>query len=197
LKTIVAFDFDGTLTKKDSFIEFIKFSKGKAIFFLNLPFLFFIWMSIQLKIINIDIAKERMFNHFFKGMSLREFNIKCESFSSVIDKVLKKEAIKTINGFKKPNYKIMIVSASIENWIQPWASKKGIDIVIATKIERNNQNILTGRFNSKNCKGEEKVHRILEMFPNRESYKLISFGNSIGDKELIEFSNKGYMNSIK
>lgn len=44
MKTIVAFDFDGTLTKKDTFLEFIKFSKGRIIFYINLPIMaFFGW----------------------------------------------------------------------------------------------------------------------------------------------------------
>jgi hypothetical protein len=35
------------------------------------------------------------------------------------------------------------------------------------------------------------------MSPNKKSYKLMAFGDSIGDKELIDFSDRGYMNYIK
>ena len=197
MKTIVAFDFDGTLTKKDSFIEFIKFCKGTTIFFLNLPYLTFLWLAAKLRIITVDGAKEKVFYRFFKGLSINEFNLKSRSFSSKIDLFLRQEALQTINSFKKPNHEIIIVSASIENWIKPWAVKNEIDDVVATQIEVDKDGFLTGYFLSKNCKGKEKVLRILNKFPNRESYKLISFGNSKGDKELIEFSNKGYMNSIR
>ncbi len=197
MKTIVAFDFDGTLTKKDSFIEFVKHSKGIAAFIFSLPILAYFWISVQLRLITLDKAKEKIFKYFFKGMPLKEFNYKCEEFSNRIDQFLRDEAKKTISNFNKPDCKKIIVSASIENWIEPWARENGFNNVIATQIEVNDSGVLTGCFLSKNCKGKEKVSRILKIFPERESYQLISFGNSKGDKELIEFSNKGYMNAIK
>lgn len=34
-KIVVAFDFDGTITTKDTLLEFIRFSKGAMAFFLG------------------------------------------------------------------------------------------------------------------------------------------------------------------
>ena len=35
MKQIVAFDFDGTITNRDTLLEFIKFAKGKTAFYLG------------------------------------------------------------------------------------------------------------------------------------------------------------------
>ena len=93
--------------------------------------------------------------------------------------------------------RVVILSASIENWIRYWAEEVGADMVLATKIETNKNGLLTGKFLSKNCYGQEKVNRLLEMFPNRNDYKIIAYGDSRGDKELIEISDKGYYNKFE
>lgn len=47
--------------------------------------------------------------------------------------------------------------------------------------------ILTGRFLSANCYGQEKVNRLLEKEPERDSYILYAYGDSRRDRELLAF----------
>ena len=197
MKTIVAFDFDGTLTKKDSFIKFIKFSKGNTVFYKKLPVLFLIWIAFRLNLTKRDAAKEKVFSIFFKGMSLVEFNKHCSLFSKEIDKLLRKDAVKTINKYLKDDIILVIISASIKNWIQPWAYNNDINIVLSTELEVDSNGLLSGKFSSLNCRGKEKVNRLIDKFPNREAYELIVYGDSSGDRELIKFADKKYWRSIK
>lgn len=117
-------------------------------------------------------------------------------FSSEIDKIIRPKALEALKQHKKDGDRVIIISASIENWIKPWAEKIGADIVIATKIQTNENGLLTGKFLSKNCFGQEKANRLFELFPNRKEYTLIAYGDSRGDKELIEISDKGYYNKF-
>ena len=52
--------------------------------------------------------------------------------------------------------------------------------------------VLTGRFITKNCYGEEKVNRLLQLFPERTQYWLVAYGDSRGDTQLLDFANEGY-----
>ncbi|MBF0575990.1 HAD-IB family phosphatase [Dysgonomonas sp. GY617] len=79
---------------------------------------------------------------------------------------------------------IVIVNASISNWIEPWASKIGIETVLATEISIKN-NLITGYFSSPNRYGQEKVNHLLTVFPNKSEYILYANGDSSGDKELL------------
>ena len=197
MKTIVAFDFDGTLTKKDSFWEFIKFTKGKSALFLSLPFLLVVWVKMNLNLISRDEAKEEVFNYFFKGMTIEEFNKSGSNFKDRIDQFLRSQSLATIKKYDEDDTETIIVSASIENWIRPWANSVGIETVLATKVDVNNDGLLTGKFSTKNCRNQEKVDRLLNRFPDRQSYHLIAYGDSNGDKELLEFSNQHYMKYIR
>lgn len=88
-------------------------------------------------------------------------------------------------------HEVYIVSASMAEWIRPWASENGVNRVIGTKPEVDADGRLTGRFASTNCHGREKVRRLLEREPCRESYDLYAYGDSRGDKEMLEFADHG------
>ena len=98
------------------------------------------------------------------------------------------------------------MSASIDNWVRPFFQHRGItDItVLGTQIEVVDGKV-TGRFLSRNCYGEEKVHRICEALTtttsnvygttslsfDRTQYDIEAFGDSRGDKEMLAFADKG------
>ncbi|MDR2690839.1 MAG: hypothetical protein LBB73_00825, partial [Dysgonamonadaceae bacterium] len=52
--------------------------------------------------------------------------------------------------------------------------------------------LLTGYFSTKNCYGREKVIRLLEKEPDRNTYTLFVYGDSRGDKELMIFADKSW-----
>ena len=59
------------------------------------------------------------------------------------------------------------------------------------------EGVLTGRFLTKNCYGEEKVTRLLQLFPERTQYWLTAYGDSRGDFELLDFANESYYRPFK
>ena len=120
-------------------------------------------------------------------MSLYKFkNLANEYSLTKIDKIVRAKAQSKIKWHKERNHKIIIISASIEDWILGWCKKKEIEL-IATKLEENN-GFLTGKFLTKNCYGIEKVKR-LKLKYNIEDYRYIYvYGDSNGDNELLEIA---------
>jgi len=196
-ETIAVFDFDGTITRKDTLLEFIKFSKGERQFYF--VFLLFspLIVVMKLKLYPNWKAKQKLFSYLYKGVSIEQFNEWSNKFSAEIDKIILPKAMETIKLHKENNDKIVVVSASVENWLKPWAKKNGIETVLATKIETGKNGLLTGQFLTKNCYGQEKVNRLLEVFPDRKKFKFIAYGDSRGDRELIDFADEGYYNKFK
>jgi phosphatidylglycerophosphatase C len=187
-KTIAAFDFDGTITKYDSLLFFIWYSVG--IFrlgfgtFKMLPTL----VLYKLKIIPNYKAKEKLFGMFYRNLPLTVFDDLGVRFISQLNKMVKPEALEKLAWHKQMGHEIVIISASVENWIKPWVTAQGIQTVLATKIEVQNGK-LTGKFLSKNCYGAEKVNRLLAQYPERNEYKLYFYGDSNGDTELLAIAD--------
>src|SRR4051812_42040221 len=94
MKAIAFFDFDGTITTKDTLLEFIKFTKGNSRFLtgflLNSPYL----LAYKLNLIPNQTAKEKVMEYFFKGTSLAEFQKQCDAFAmEVVPKLIRPKAL--------------------------------------------------------------------------------------------------------
>jgi HAD superfamily hydrolase (TIGR01490 family) len=187
-KVVAAFDFDGTLTKKDTLFDFIIFAKGLLDFFVGIIIISPVLVLFKLGFIKNDKAKQILFSYFFKGESIDRFNKTCDDYKRQIDKICHIERLEKVNWHKKQGHEVVIISASIENWIMPWATSKGISTVIGTQIEVKDGKI-TGKFSSCNCYGEEKVNRLKCYLPDRDCYILYAYGDSSGDKHLLEYSD--------
>lgn len=201
-KKIRAFDFDGTITTKDTLIEFIEFVHGRKALLLG-----FLKYSPLLILMKLHLypnykAKEKIFTHFFAGMDLQNFNSYCEFFAYCNrKKLLRPAAIAEIEKAKREGDTVIIVSASIDNWVSPFFNSNNPNedpiLVAGTQIEVDNDEIITGRFKTKNCYGIEKVRRIEQLFPDRNTYHLTAYGDSNGDKEMLKYADEAHFKPFR
>ena len=193
MKKIYAFDFDGTLTTKDTLLEFIRFAKGTVAF--GLGFLHYAHLLVLMKLGLYPNwkAKQKVFAHFFKGMTIEEFDAICQEFAASSKHLFRPKGIETIDKAIDEGAEVLIISASIDNWVQPFFPSV---IVLGTQIEVRD-GLLTGHFLTKNCYGEEKVNRLKALYPNRQEYYLTAYGDSRGDKELMAFADESYFKPFR
>ena len=201
---VYAFDFDGTLTTRDTFLAFIRHARGNLAFLwgmlLHSPWL----VLMKLGLYPNWKAKQRVFAHFFKGMTIDDFNQQCWFFAYDKRSLIRPKAIEALRQAQEEGARVLIVSASVENWVgrcieaalatapqQPSTNTQQPTTItyLCTQIEVEGEH-LTGRLLGKNCYGEEKVNRIQEALPQREGYELIAYGDSRGDKEMLEYADE-------
>lgn len=189
-RSIAAFDFDGTLTCKDTFLEFIAFVFGRKKLYLSLALFSPILLLMKLGLYPNWKAKRLVYSCFFKGMSYANFCNLGESFSEEIKKMRNEEGMNLLLMQKQAGSDIYIITASIEEWVKPFCQLLNVKGVLATKVEVDNNGYLTGRFLTPNCYGQEKVSRLLKEEPERNLYDLFACGDSKGDRELLMFADK-------
>jgi phosphatidylglycerophosphatase C len=189
--TLVLFDFDGTITSKNSLIEFILFSNTNLKILLGVFFLSPILICLQLRLIPNHKAKQIVLSYFYKGMDQKKFFKLSEDFSmNKIDSILRPDAINRIAWHKKKKHTVVVVSASIESWLKPWCEKNELSL-IATRMCFEND-IVTGRFSSKNCNGIEKVNRIKKEYNLTDFNYIYAYGDSVGDKQMLSCANESF-----
>lgn len=191
MRRIVASDFDGTLTTKDTLIEFIRYACGTGAFIKGFLRYAHLLVLMKLGLYPNWKAKQKVFAHFFKGMTLESFDALCQRFAKDNQHLLRAKGIETIQQVLGDGAEVLIVSASIDNWVRPFFNTEGRFCVVGTQIEIKD-GLLTGRFLTKNCYGQEKVNRILALYPNRSEYHLTAYGDSRGDKELLAFADESH-----
>ena len=137
-------------------------------------------------------VKEKLFAWHFKGMTIQYFNRLCKTFATHNKhKIIRPLGFACIHQAQQQGEKILIISASFENWVAPFFDGMESVRVVGTQLEVEDER-LTGKFASKNCYGQEKVNRLLSLYPKREEYNIIAYGDSKGDKELLMFSDEGH-----
>lgn len=188
-KTIAFFDFDGTISKSDSFIGFVKYYFGLYKTLWGFIYLFPIFLFYKLRIITNDKAKVGALKHFFNNTNEKAFKQKADDYSSIhLDKILRDKAVKKLNWHQENKHEIVIVSASIDYWLRKYCEKNNFNL-IATKLEIIDDKV-TGRLLGKNCYGIEKVRRIKEVYNLEDYQEIYAYGDTPGDIPMLNLADK-------
>lgn len=191
-KRLTIFDFDGTLIQKNSLFEFAKFAIGKRRCLLatirSIPNIA-LW---KLGLNTNSHAKESLIRRFYRGMGYSYLSQKGEEFALVINSMLRTDIYDKMIQYIHSGDRVIIISASLRFWIEPWARQNGIDMVIATEPEINEQGLLTGRFATPNCHGTEKAMRLNSAIPDLHDYYITAYGDSAGDNAIFKLADKSY-----
>lgn len=184
MQAIAFFDFDGTITNKDTMLALAEYRKGKAGYLIDMLRLSPSLVALKLNLLSAQKAKQLFLRHFFGGMSAAAFNKLCEDFSAnILPSLIRKDAWQAIQQHIANGDKVVVVSASAENWIAHWCNKNNIPF-LGTRLEIKND-MVTGIISGINCNGKEKVSRIKEAFNLADFETVYAYGDSSGDKEML------------
>lgn len=121
MKKIFVFDFDGTITHADTLLAFIRFACGPVRMCMGFALYAPLLVLMKLKLYPNYKAKQKVFAHFFRGMTLTRFDALCTAFAQQGEHLLRPAARSFINTVRPEAYAMAIVSASIDNWVRPFA----------------------------------------------------------------------------
>jgi HAD superfamily hydrolase (TIGR01490 family) len=194
-QTLALFDFDGTITKKDSLFSFISFTipfhVRIAKYLLLTPFA----ILYKLGLVNNYHFKKMVMKMFFHKWSQSHFEYTCQNFcKNGLPKIIKMQALERIQWHKSKNDRVIVISASIEELIQYWTKELRVEL-IGTKLEFDEGKV-TGEFSTPNCIGKEKIRRLNEEL-NPEEYFIYCYGDSKSDKELMRVCDEKYFKVFK
>jgi phosphatidylglycerophosphatase C len=186
-RAIAFFDFDGTITEKDSLLEFIRYVKGDAAFYFG----FFIHSPVlilyKLQIISNHSAKEIMLRYFFGRMDVEVFKRHCDNFiKQKLPQLLRPKAMHEMKKMQESGASVVIVSASPENWLKSWCISIGAECIATRLVIADNK--ITGKIDGRNCHGKEKVSRIRSAFDLDKYSSVYAYGDSPGDRHMLSLA---------
>ena len=194
LQNISAFDFDGTLTTRDTLLLFIRHARGWWALFGGLLLFSPLLVLMKLHLADNGRTKERLFRHYFRGMLERDFDALCQSFARSHTHVLRTAGLRTIQQALDRGDRVVILSASIDRWVEaclrPFLVSSSQFQVLGTEIEVVDGR-LTGRFATPNCYGPEKVRRFREIYPEAAVENFYS--DSRSDTPMAKIAQKAWM----
>lgn len=193
---LALFDFCETLVNfqtADFFIEYCLKKFGRNDFYEGM---------LQVKIINAFLNKHWRFRksiHLYLLKGIKEEDIKIAAMEYYI-KYIKtnsfKSMAKLINGYKRDDYKVYIVSGGYSPYIEYYANDHNIDGIISNDFKykrRSGENIFTGKLCCKDCMGKEKVVRLNSIFKYNKIEDSISYSDSLSDLPLFMWTKRAVL----
>ncbi|MBO8242358.1 haloacid dehalogenase-like hydrolase [Prochlorococcus marinus XMU1410] len=184
-KKIVVFDIDGTLIQTDTLLICLRKIRRDRQLLKNLILFAFAFILWKFKFISDKRCKE----FFLKNFKICEYinKFKDEWLIEELINDLNPAAIKRLEWHKKNKDRIILCSASPRLILQPLANKLDVEL-ICTEVKYKTGNWFP-KIISPNCKGIEKLNRLSEYLGSLENLIIEAYGDSEGDKELLEKAN--------
>ncbi|MEX6156791.1 MULTISPECIES: HAD family hydrolase [Providencia] len=179
------FDFDGTLTYHDSFIPFLKFTFGKYRFSRKIIKLVLPSLQCARRKLTRDELKEVLIRTFLTGVDEKWLREKAEQFCQTYwPKLMRPEGVLGVAAEVESGAEVTICSASPSLVLKPFAERLGIKL-ISTELEIVDGK-LTGNLVGQNCRREQKVKRLEQVYGDLSQYHLRAWGDTRGDFELLQ-----------
>lgn len=186
---VVAIDFDETITDRDCVIPFMMRVAGRG------PFLFGIVRRLPrlvgsivrrdrnaMRAVGTEAAFTRR-HHTVVDRLAREWG------REIVTGNLRHDVVARIGWHLEQGHRVVIVSASYENYLNVVAAHLGLHGVCGTRLEVGPDGRCTGELVGPNCRGPEKVVRLDEWLASeglsRDGVTLWAYGDSAGDRELL------------
>lgn len=188
--TIAAFDFDGTLTARDSFMAFLIWEAGPAR--TALGFIRLIPGSLAY-LVHRDRGriKASALRIFLSGRTLDSVCARAQVFADQA-RLLRPDALACWGQWRARGALMTIVSASPQFVVEPFARALGADRLIATQVETDLQGRITGALLGRNCRGPEKVVRLRREFGPNVRLEA-AYGDTDGDREMLDLAKTAGM----
>jgi len=200
---IIVFDFDGTITTRDTFAMFLRYYAGSLNWLLNIARLLPTFAAYKLGRIDRHAVKKAVVSRFFANEDENKVEARAERFAKeVIPTLIRPAALDHVKSrLASPTCgpeSLYICSASIGPYLRYWAHSCGIheNHVMATELASTNGR-LTGELSGYNVWGANKVRRILDQFAPQSVKILEAYGDSRGDQEMLHAAEASFFKPFR
>ena len=188
-RPLVAFDFDGTLTSRDSFTAFLRWRFGRRAYAVGM-----LALAADAARYVLDRDRGRLkvatTRRFLAGMPRAELEAWAQTFASEQGRaLLRPDALRAWRRWQSDGARLVIVTASPETIVGPIARGLGADLLIGTRLAFDAAGRVTGDFDGENCRGPEKVRRLRAAFGDEVRLEA-AYGDSDGDNEMLALAEE-------
>lgn len=202
---VAAFDFDGTITRRDTLVPFLVRVAGRRRFAAACARLGISGARRSIDVRDRDDVKEAMVDLLLGGRSEDEMRSRGEVYARdlMAEDQLRPMLVDRLHAHRERGHASVIVSASLVYYLEPLARSFGMDHVIAVEPEVDS-GVLTGRLARPNVRAEQKAVRLREWLGGRglnadvppgsrgRDVHVWGYGNSSGDHALLAMSDQRY-----
>jgi phosphatidylglycerophosphatase C len=184
---VAAFDFDGTLTRSDTLVPFLRLVAGTPS-----------WAGASLSCVRQladrdagrrrDRVKATMIRRVFAGRPVAAVEPLAERYAAQMADRFWPESLERVAWHAARGHRLVLVSASLALYALPAAQALGFDDVIAVELDTADGRY-TGAMDGPNVRGDEKAVRLKALLGDGRP-ELWAYGNSAGDTAMLAMADR-------
>jgi phosphatidylglycerophosphatase C len=183
--TVAVFDFDGTITRRDSTTAFLLATVPARRLVPALAVRGPKLAGFRLGLVSRTAVKESLLTALLGGADEAALRQRAAAWArDALPGLVRPAALARLRWHQARGHRVVLASAAPELLLEPWARAVAIDDVLATRLEVRSGRV-TGRLEGPNCYGPEKVARLRALLGGLDAFDVYAYGDSRGDRELL------------
>jgi HAD superfamily hydrolase (TIGR01490 family) len=188
---LALFDFDGTITHKEMFADFMRFAVSRRRRMLGAPVFAPMLVGYKLGVISGNAIRARVVSFGLRGTRVDHVREMGRRFSDeVLPTVLRPLALERIQWHRSQGDRVMVVSGALDIYLEHWCRTHGLDL-ICSRLEIVD-GLLTGRYNGLQCVGAEKSRRVREACELKRFPLVYAYGDTKEDLDMLGMADRKY-----
>lgn len=188
---LALFDFDGTLTRRDTYPRLLRYIAGGPRFYTSLVVLIPAFTGYLMGRLSHTDLKTRILTQLLGGCPIARYRELAYQFAlEQLPHLLRQPAVDCLRWHRARGDRVIVVSASMREWLEPFCREHSVEL-LCTEMEVV-EGRLTGRLAGSNCSGPEKVRRVQRHLDLTQYAAVHAYGDSRGDREMLAIAHHAW-----
>jgi len=200
-RVVAAFDFDGTVTDRDTLVPFLVRAFGRPRVVATFALLAGTGLACLLRQVSIDEFKRRVLRRLVAGVPVERLRALGPAHARAVASWVRADAQARIAWHREQGHRLVLVSSTLDLYLDEVGARLGFDDVLCSRLEvgRDDAGVerFTGALAGSDCTGAEKVRRLTALVGALEAHELHVYGDSAGDRELLAVADQPHFRPFR
>jgi phosphatidylglycerophosphatase C len=188
---LALFDFDGTITFKDSFRPFLYYAAAPTRRMIGNVVLLPLLIGYKVGIISASRTRATVAGFAFRGRRLADIQHLGASYArDVLPATIRPKALERIRWHKERGDRVVVVSAALCVYLREWCRQVDLEVICTEFGTRDGK--ITGRYQNGDCVGPEKVRRILAKCKLDDYDTIYAYGDTSEDAAMLNMAHRRF-----
>ena len=188
---LALFDFDGTITTRETFPDFMRFAVTPRRLALGTLVLAPLIAGYRLGVVPGTRVRASIVDFGFRGVAQSAVEHAGEAFArDVLPSLLRPGALRRIDWHQARGDTVVVVSGGFDVYLSHWCRQHGLAL-ICSSLE-SVDGVLTGRYRDAQCVGAEKCRRVREAYDVDGFPVVYAYGDTPEDDDMLAMADEKY-----